>query len=172
MNFFSFSFKRFYLFVCLLVCLFIYLEGKGGGNTRGKTSMCDCLLWLPTGDLAYNPGMCSDWESNLQPLASQADTQSTEPGLYTYYFYFSIFIIITFYISNFETCLYVFFFLIFSSNILMIYWYFICLKILLLSLCHFFQFFFHKPLLIFNFSYILVEFFHYHILDFLQFLLH
>ena len=34
---------------------------------------------LPTGDLACNPGMCSDWELNRQPFGSQAGTQSTEP---------------------------------------------------------------------------------------------
>ena len=33
----------------------------------------------PTGDLARNPGMCPDWESNLQPFGSQAGAQSTEP---------------------------------------------------------------------------------------------
>ena len=33
---------------------------------------------LPTGDPAYNPGMCPDWESNWQPLGSQASIQSTE----------------------------------------------------------------------------------------------
>ena len=32
-----------------------------------------------TGDLAHNPDMCPDWESNQQPLASQVGTQSTEP---------------------------------------------------------------------------------------------
>ena len=32
----------------------------------------------PTGDLAGNPGMCPDWESNQQPFGSQASTQSTE----------------------------------------------------------------------------------------------
>ena len=39
----------------------------------------------PTGDLACNPGMCPDWESNQRPFRSQAGTQSTEPhqpGLY------------------------------------------------------------------------------------------
>ena len=35
-------------------------------------------VWLP-GDLARNPGMCPDWESNQLPFASQAGTQSTEP---------------------------------------------------------------------------------------------
>ena len=33
----------------------------------------------PTGDLAQNPDMCPDWESNQQPFGSQAHTQSTEP---------------------------------------------------------------------------------------------
>ena len=33
----------------------------------------------PTGDLAHNPGMCPDWESNQWPLGSQAGIQSTEP---------------------------------------------------------------------------------------------
>ena len=43
--------------------------------------MCGCLshapYWGP--DVAHNPGMCPDWESNRQPLGSQASTQSTEP---------------------------------------------------------------------------------------------
>ena len=47
--------------------------------------MCGCLSRAPTRDLACNPGMCPDWESNLQPFGSQAVTQSTElhqPGLF------------------------------------------------------------------------------------------
>ena len=41
-------------------------------------------VWLPlehppTGDVAPNPGMCPDWESNQRPFGSQARTQSTEP---------------------------------------------------------------------------------------------
>ena len=28
---------------------------------------------------ATHPGMCPDWESNMQPFGSQADTQSIEP---------------------------------------------------------------------------------------------
>ena len=38
----------------------------------------------PTGDLACNPGMYPDWESNQRPFASQSGTQSTvpyQPGL-------------------------------------------------------------------------------------------
>ena len=33
----------------------------------------------PTGDLAHNPGMHPDWESNQWPFSSQAGTQPTEP---------------------------------------------------------------------------------------------
>ena len=33
----------------------------------------------PTGDLAHNPGMCPDQESNRQPFGSPAGAQSTEP---------------------------------------------------------------------------------------------
>ena len=32
----------------------------------------------PTGNLAHNPGMCPDWESNWWPFGSQAHAQSTE----------------------------------------------------------------------------------------------
>ena len=34
---------------------------------------------LPTGDLAHNPGMCPNWESNWQPFALQDGVQPTEP---------------------------------------------------------------------------------------------
>ena len=33
----------------------------------------------PVGNLACNPGMCPDWESNQQPFSSQASARSTEP---------------------------------------------------------------------------------------------
>ena len=38
----------------------------------------------PSGDLACNPGLCPNWESNWLPWSSQAGTESTEshqPGL-------------------------------------------------------------------------------------------
>ena len=42
--------------------------------------MCGCLSHAPpTGDLAYKPGMCPDWESNWRPFGLQAGAQSTEP---------------------------------------------------------------------------------------------
>ena len=33
----------------------------------------------PIGDLAHNPGMCPDWESNQQTFGLQTGAQSTEP---------------------------------------------------------------------------------------------
>ena len=30
-----------------------------------------------TGDMAHNPGLCPDWESNWRPFGPQAGTQST-----------------------------------------------------------------------------------------------
>ena len=33
---------------------------------------------IPSGDLACNPAMCPDWESNWQPFGLQAHAQSTE----------------------------------------------------------------------------------------------
>ena len=37
------------------------------------------LQRAPTGDQTHNPGICSDWESNLQPFALWYDTQPAEP---------------------------------------------------------------------------------------------
>ena len=64
--------------------LFIYLfldRGKGReGEREGEKHLCV----MAPGDLAHNPGMCPDWESNRRPFDLQAGTQSTEshqPGL-------------------------------------------------------------------------------------------
>ena len=67
---------------------FIYLFSEKG---REKERERNVSVWLvasrvpPPGDLAHNPGMCSDWKSNRRPFGSQAGAQSTEPhqpGLY------------------------------------------------------------------------------------------
>ena len=50
------------------------------GERKGEKHQCVVASHMaPTGDLARNPGMCPDWEWNLWPFGSQADTQSTEP---------------------------------------------------------------------------------------------
>ena len=54
--------------------LFIYLEkGEGKEKERARNSKWVAASHAsPTADLALNPGMCSDWESNWQPFGSQA----------------------------------------------------------------------------------------------------
>ena len=50
------------------------------GEREGEKHPCVVASHAtPAGDLAHNPGMCPDWESNLQPFGSQAGTQSMEP---------------------------------------------------------------------------------------------
>ena len=46
---------------------------------REEISIYGCLLHTPYWDLARNPGMCPDWESNWRLFGLQAGTQSTEP---------------------------------------------------------------------------------------------
>ena len=63
-------FKIFYL-------LIFREKGREGERERNIN------VWLPltcpsTGDLACNPGMCPDWESNWQLFDSQSSAQSTE----------------------------------------------------------------------------------------------
>ena len=51
--------------------------------------MCGCLSHAHPGDLAHNPGMCHDWESNWLRFDLQAGAQSTEPqqpGLINYFY--------------------------------------------------------------------------------------
>ena len=57
---------------------FIFRERKWG-RKREKHQCVSASSTPPTGDLAGNPGMCPDWESNLRPFGSQAGAQSTEP---------------------------------------------------------------------------------------------
>ena len=58
---------------------------KRGREGEREPSMCGCSWHAPYWDLARNPGMCPDWESNQWPFGSQACAQSTElhqPGPY------------------------------------------------------------------------------------------
>ena len=59
--------------------IYLFLERGERRRKRGKeTSMCGCLSHAPIGDLAINPGMCPDWESNQRAFGLQAHAQSTE----------------------------------------------------------------------------------------------
>ena len=81
-----------------LKVLFIYLFRERGreGEREGEKHRCVVAShWsgninhaAPTGDLACNPGMCPDWESNQRPFGLQAGIQSTElrqPGPVLFY---------------------------------------------------------------------------------------
>ena len=71
------------------IYLFIFRERVREEKRRGEKHQCVVASHMrPTGDLAYNPDMCPDWESNLWPFGSQAGTQSTEPhqpGLHSFF---------------------------------------------------------------------------------------
>ena len=72
MVFLYFIFLRFYLF--------IFREREREGEREGEKHQCVVASHLaPTGDLAHNPGMCPDWESNQRCFGSQVGTQSTKP---------------------------------------------------------------------------------------------
>ena len=60
--------------------LFIYFRDKGRkGEREGEKHQCVVASRVsPTVDLACNPGMCPDWESNWQPFGLQAGAQTTE----------------------------------------------------------------------------------------------
>ena len=75
----------FFFFFNLFIYLFIFRARGREGERQGEKHQCVVASCVPlTGDLACNPGMCPDWESNQEPFGSQASTQSTElhqPGL-------------------------------------------------------------------------------------------
>ena len=47
------------------ILFILFLERQEGKEKRGQeTSLCGCLLHIPYWELACNPSMCRDWESN------------------------------------------------------------------------------------------------------------
>ena len=45
--------------------IYLFLERGREGEREGEKHQCVVASWVsPTGDLAHNPGMCPDWESN------------------------------------------------------------------------------------------------------------
>ena len=60
--------------------LFTFRErGREGERERGKHQYVVASSAPRIGDLAHNPGMCPDWESNQRPFGLQASIQSAEP---------------------------------------------------------------------------------------------
>ena len=74
-NFILFLRKRFYLL--------IFGQRERERGREGEKHQCVVASPVPaprhTGDLACNPGMCPDWESNQRHFGWQAGTQSPEP---------------------------------------------------------------------------------------------
>ena len=76
-----------YVFIYLFFRFYLFIFRERGGREKERERNIE--VWEkhqlavscgpPTGDLACNPGMCPDWESNHWPFGSQADTESTEP---------------------------------------------------------------------------------------------
>ena len=60
--------------------IYLFLDRGREGEREGQKHPCVVASCVPpTGDLAHNPGLCPDWESNRRPFNSQVGTQSTEP---------------------------------------------------------------------------------------------
>ena len=60
----------------LFIYLFIFREKGREGEREGEKHHCVVASHTPaTGDLAHNPGVCPDRESNQQPLGLQEDAQ-------------------------------------------------------------------------------------------------
>ena len=58
---------------------YLFLEKGKEGEREGEKQQCVVASCTPpTGDLALNPGLCRDWESNRGPFGLQAHAQSTE----------------------------------------------------------------------------------------------
>ena len=59
--------------------IYFFLESRERRGKEGEKHQCVVASHTPhTGDLACNPGMCPDWESNWRPFGLQAGAQSTE----------------------------------------------------------------------------------------------
>ena len=60
--------------------IYLFLE-RGEGDREKHCCVRETVAsHMPlTRDLACNPGMCPNWESNQQPFSLQSSAQSTEP---------------------------------------------------------------------------------------------
>ena len=75
-NHYHISFRR----LKKIFYLFIFRERGREGEREEENHQCVVISHATsTGDVACNPGMCPDWESNQQPFGLQASAQSTEP---------------------------------------------------------------------------------------------
>ena len=71
--------------------MFIYLFLEKRREAEGeKHQYVVASHALPTRDLAQNPGMCPDWESNGQSFGLQAGNQSGQIFLFLYATHYAI----------------------------------------------------------------------------------
>ena len=89
-----------FCFLFFLKILFIFRERGRRREREGNIS-----VWLPLacpqmGNLACNPGMCPDWETNQQRFGSQASTNPLSHTRQGSLFYFLIFICIFVFLST------------------------------------------------------------------------
>ena len=77
----NFLFRQDLLYQFFLFIFPLFSESEEGREKeRERNNQCVVASHAPsTGDLARNPGMCPDWESNHRPFGLQAGTESTEP---------------------------------------------------------------------------------------------
>ena len=62
----GYTYIRQWDFLIFLFYLFIYRQSRRVGERKGEKHQCVLASHTPTGgDLAHNPGICPDWESNL-----------------------------------------------------------------------------------------------------------
>ena len=62
------------------IARFIFRQRGMEEEREGEKHPCVVDSLTPaTGDLAHNPGMCPEWESNQPPFGLQTVAQSTEP---------------------------------------------------------------------------------------------
>ena len=74
------SIQPVFFFFFLFKIVFIFRASGREGEREGEKHQYVVASHEPhTGDLACNPGMCPEWESNQRPFGLQAGTQSTEP---------------------------------------------------------------------------------------------
>ena len=65
-----------YFILFRLRFLFIFRERRREGEREGEKHRCarrtfiGCLSHIPSGELAWNPSVCPDWESNQWPFSS------------------------------------------------------------------------------------------------------
>ena len=79
-----------FVFICIFQkILFIFRErGRNGEREEEKHQCVVASHMAPTGDLAHNPGMCPDRESNRQPFDSQPTfnplSYTSQSNIYTF----------------------------------------------------------------------------------------